>query len=83
MIWFPVGNPDLQFSPGTRFSIRDAVRLMIAFSDNTATNMIVDKVGIAAINEHMAALGYAETRLNSKVYRGTPVAPERSERFGG
>ncbi len=56
---------------------------MIAFSDNTATNMIVDKVGIAAINEHMAALGYAETRLNSKVYRrDTSVAPERSERFG-
>ena len=38
------------FSDGATFSLRDAVRLMIAFSDNTATNLVLDRVGIRAVN---------------------------------
>src|SRR5262245_17653210 len=35
------------FSDGASFPLRDAVRLMIVYSDNTATNMVLDKIGIA------------------------------------
>jgi beta-lactamase class A len=72
------------FSPGARFSLRDAVRLMIVYSDNTATNMVLDKVGIKAVNERMESLGLKETRINAKVFKGstTSVAPERTKKYG-
>lgn len=71
------------FSPGTRISLRDAARLMIVFSDNTATNLIVDRVGLENVNATAAVLGCPDTRMHAKVYRGeTSIAPERSKRFG-
>jgi beta-lactamase class A len=72
------------FSPGAKFSLRDAVRLMIAYSDNTATNMVLDKVGIKAVNERMAGLGLKETRINAKVFKGstTSVDPARTKQHG-
>lgn len=71
------------FSPGAKFSVRDAVRLMIAYSDNTATNLVVDQIGLPATADLMAKLGYPDTRLHAKVFRGdTSIAPERSKQFG-
>ena len=72
------------FSDGAEFSLRDAARLMIAFSDNTATNLVLDRVGIKSVNERMKAWGFPETRINAKVYRGstTSVDPERTRRYG-
>jgi beta-lactamase class A len=71
-------------SPGATFSIRDAVRLMIVFSDNTATNLVLEKVGIKNVNERMAGLGLKETRINAKVYKGstTSVDPDRTKKYG-
>lgn len=71
------------FSAGARITLRDAVRLMIAFSDNTATNLVLDKVGLTSVNETMAKLGCPDTSMHAKVYRGdTSIAPERSKQFG-
>lgn len=71
------------FSAGTRITLRDAIRLMIAFSDNTATNLVIDKIGLPATAKTMAEWGYPETRVNSKVFRReTSIDPERSQRFG-
>jgi beta-lactamase class A len=72
------------FSPGARFSLRDAVHLMIVYSDNTATNLVLDKVGIRPVNEKMAALGLKETRINAKVFKGstTSVDPARTKQYG-
>jgi D-alanyl-D-alanine carboxypeptidase (penicillin-binding protein 5/6)/beta-lactamase class A len=72
------------FSPGATFTLRDAMRLMIVFSDNTATNLVLDHVGIKPVNERMATLGFPETRINSKVYKRkeTTVDMSRSEKFG-
>jgi D-alanyl-D-alanine carboxypeptidase (penicillin-binding protein 5/6) len=71
------------FSPGTTISLRDAIHLMMVYSDNTATNLVLDKLGLPATNECMESLGCDETRLNSKVYkRETSIAPERSQKFG-
>jgi beta-lactamase class A len=72
------------FSEGASFPLRDAVRLMIAYSDNTATNLVLDRIGIRSVNERMRTLGLKETRLNAKVFRGstTSVDPERSKKYG-
>ncbi len=71
------------FSAGATFSVRDAIRLMMAYSDNTATNLILDRVGIEAVNKRMKDWGFPETRLNAKVFRAstTSVDPERSRRY--
>ena len=72
------------FSPGATFPLRDAVTLMTVFSDNTATNLVLDRVGIKAVNERMRAWGLKETRLNHKVFRGdsASVDPARTRKYG-
>jgi beta-lactamase class A len=72
------------FSEGAQFPIRDAIHLMMAVSDNTATNLILDKIGIAGVNKRMAAWGLPQTRINAKVFRGstTSVDPARTRRYG-
>jgi D-alanyl-D-alanine carboxypeptidase (penicillin-binding protein 5/6) len=71
------------FSPGTKISLRDAIHLMIVYSDNTATNLVLDKLGLPATNELMESLGCPEMRVNSKVFRrDTSIAPERSQKYG-
>ena len=71
------------FSPGAKIPLRDAIHLMIVYSDNTATNLVLDKLGLATTNEFMDSLGCPETRIHSKVFRAdTSIAPDRSKRFG-
>jgi beta-lactamase class A len=72
------------FSEGATLPLRDAVRLMIAYSDNTATNLVLEKVGIKAVNARMEAWGLPNTKINAKVFRGstTSVDPERTKRYG-
>ncbi len=71
------------FSPGMSLPLRDAIQLMIAFSDNTATNMVIDQIGLPATSELMNRLGCPNTRLHAKVYKPeTSLAPDRSEQFG-
>lgn len=71
------------FSPGSTFTLRDAVRLMIRFSDNTATNLVLDQIGIDATAAAMDRLGYPNTKIHSKVFRrDTSAFPDRSARFG-
>lgn len=71
------------FSPGARISLRDAIRLMIAFSDNTATNLVLEAIGLPATSRAMESLGFPNTKIHAKVFRrDTSVFPERSQRFG-
>ena len=71
------------FSAGTVISLRDAIRLMMVYSDNTATNLVVDAIGLPATAKLMQELGYPETQLHAKVFRGdTSIAPDRSKKFG-
>lgn len=44
-------------------SLRDLAVAMILQSDNTATNVLIDRVEMAAVNRRMAALGLSGTRL--------------------
>ncbi len=71
------------FSAGTRLSVRDAIRLMISHSDNTATNLVLDEVGIETVNQTMNQLDCGNTRIHAKVFRrDTSVDPQRSREFG-
>lgn len=72
------------FSDGATFPLRDAVRLMIAFSDNTATNLVLDHIGIDSTNRRMTDWGFPNSRINAKVFRGdkTSVDPARTKQFG-
>ncbi|HEY1188645.1 MAG TPA: serine hydrolase [Gemmata sp.] len=72
------------FSDGATFSLRDAVRLMIVFSDNTATNMVLDQIGIPSTNARMDQLGFKNTKINAKVFKGstTSIDKGRTEKYG-
>lgn len=71
------------FTEGTQISLRDAIRLMIVYSDNTATNMVLDQIGLPTTTALMSQMNLVHTKLHSKVYRGdTSIAPERSKQFG-
>lgn len=72
------------FSPGATMTLRDAIRLMIAYSDNTATNLVLDHIGIRPVNDRMEKLGLPNTKINSKVYKrsSSSVDMARSEKFG-
>ncbi len=50
-------------APGTRMTVRDAAVLMLIISDNAATNMCIDLVGLDQVNETVQALGFEQTHL--------------------
>jgi beta-lactamase class A len=78
------GLLSLHFSEGAKFPYRDVLRLMTAVSDNTATNLVLDRVGLKAVNDRMAAWGLKETRINAQVYRGstTSIDKARTAKYG-
>ncbi|HZQ53004.1 MAG TPA: serine hydrolase [Bryobacteraceae bacterium] len=55
------------FSNGDQLPIRDMVDLMIVVSDNTATNLILNRIGGNAVNARMAQLGLRQTRVMRKI----------------
>lgn len=71
------------FTPGMTFSLRDAIHMMIVWSDNMATNIVLDHIGIPTTAKRMESLGLPNTKIHSKVFRrDTTVFPERSVKFG-
>src|SRR3972149_9595759 len=53
----------IHLSPGVEMSVRDAATLMIVISDNVATNMVIDLVGLDHVNEQQRKLGLEQTTL--------------------
>ena len=62
---------------GTDISIRELISLMITESDNTATNMMIDCLGMENINSYIARNGYGETVLQRKMMDFDAVAAGR------
>ena len=54
-------------SPGARFRLDDLALLMLAVSDNTATNVLIDHLGLDAINASIRRLGFEKTVLGRKM----------------
>jgi beta-lactamase class A len=51
------------FQPGLNPTLRGLVTQMIITSDNTATDMVIERVGLDRVNALLRAEGYEETRL--------------------
>ncbi|MBI4888972.1 MAG: serine hydrolase [Acidobacteria bacterium] len=56
-----------EFSGGVKLPLRDVVHLMIVVSDNTATNLVLDRFTANAVNDYLDGLGLKETRSLRKV----------------
>lgn len=55
-------------TPGvTRITLRDLATMMVAVSDNSATNVLIDRVGMDNVNAMLDALGLTHTRLRRKM----------------
>jgi beta-lactamase class A len=79
------GSGTLQFMhEGLELTVHDAAWLMSTISDNTATNLLLDKIGIRRVWEKMDSLGLRQTRIHAKVFlaRYTSVAPDSSTKYG-
>jgi len=59
-----------ELSEGLRLTLKDAVTLMIVVSDNTATNLLLDRFTADAVNAEMDRLGLKQTRCLRKVMGG-------------
>jgi beta-lactamase class A len=55
-------------TPGvTRLTLRDLATMMVAVSDNSATNVLIDRVGMQNVNAMLDGLGLTHTRLRRKM----------------
>ena len=68
------------YSHRSRVSYRDLLRLMLIYSDNTATNIFINELGIDAINARMRTLGLTKSRLN-RVMMDTTAARQGRENY--
>ena len=58
----------LGLTPGvTRLTNRDLATMMIAVSDNSAANVLIDRIGMENVNVSLAGLGLKQTRLRRKM----------------
>jgi beta-lactamase class A len=69
---------------GLALSVGDLLHLMIVLSDNTATNMLIARLGTANVDARLDALGLPNTRLFRPTFRdGHPdVLPELEREYG-
>jgi beta-lactamase class A len=55
-------------TPGvTQITLRDLATMMVAVSDNSATNVLIDRVGMDNVNTFLSAQGLHETKLRRKM----------------
>jgi beta-lactamase class A len=55
-------------TPGvTKLTLRDVATMMVAVSDNSATNVLIDRVGMDNVNALMTSLGLKHTLLRRKM----------------
>ena len=69
---------------GLALSVADLIHLMIVLSDNTATNLLIERLGTARVNQRLESYGLRETKLFRPTFRdGHPdVLPELEREFG-
>jgi beta-lactamase class A len=66
--------------PGTKFTALETAQQMIVISDNTATNMLIDRLGgIIALNQRFRSWGLTQTFLKNRLpdLGGTNVSTPR------
>ena len=71
-------------SDGLTLKVRDLIHLMIVLSDNTATNMLVNRLGTRRIDERLLGHGLTQTKIFRPTFRDgkADVFPELEREFG-
>lgn len=55
-------------TPGaTKLTLRDLAQMVVAVSDNAATNVLIDKVGMQNVNSFLQSLSLTKTKLQRKM----------------
>lgn len=62
-----------EFSPGVQLPIRDVMHLMIVLSDNTATNLILERFTADSVNAYLDRIGIKTTRSMRKIMGAGPA----------
>jgi beta-lactamase class A len=60
-----------ELSDGVQLPIRDAANLMIVLSDNTATNLVLERLGTDTVNAYLDKIGLKTTRSLRKILGAT------------
>jgi beta-lactamase class A len=70
--------------PGVVLTVDDLLHFMIAYSDNTATNLLVGLVGTANVDKLLDSYGLTKTRLYRPTFRDghADVLPEEEKEYG-
>jgi beta-lactamase class A len=78
------GSGQLQFlHDGAIVTVHDAAWLMSTISDNTATNLLLDRIIIRRVWDKMESLGLMHTKVHSKSFlRSASVAMDSSVKYG-
>jgi beta-lactamase class A len=71
------------FDTPTTLTLKDLLSMMVIVSDNTATNVAIDKIGLDAVNAEMGRLGLKNTWLYKKIGKpATGPMPADQKKFG-
>jgi beta-lactamase class A len=78
------GSGQLQFlHDNATITVHDAAWLMTTLSDNTATNLLLDRIIIRRVWDKMEKLGLPHTKVHSKSFlRSASVAVDSSVKYG-
>lgn len=78
------GTPLNALHEGVELTVTDLLRLMIGWSDNTATNLLLGLVGTRSVNALLDAHGLGKTRLYRPTFRDgkADVLPEEETEYG-
>ena len=79
------GSGILQFlHDNIEVTVHDAAFLMATVSDNTATNLLLDKIGIRRVWAKTESLGLPHSKIHAKVFRRstTTVSPDSAAKYG-
>ena len=79
-----LGSGILQFfDTPLKITLKDALTFMVIESDNTATNLVIDQVGLRNVSDRITKMGLKDTYLYKKVYKPAEgPMPADQKKFG-
>jgi beta-lactamase class A len=75
----------LFFDAPLSLTLKDVLTMMIVMSDNSATNLVIDHLGLENIDARIAKLGLKDTYLYKKIFTPVPAGvamPADQKKFG-
>jgi len=71
------------FDTPLTLTLKDVLTMMVIVSDNTATNLAIDRFGVSAVNARIAWMGLKDTHLYKKIGKpATEPMPPDQPKFG-